>query len=520
MSVYTHRRGSIFWALTLIAVGALFLYHNFDPDIRPWQVIAKFWPVLIIFWGTSKLLDYFHARAHPETPVGPLFSGGEVVLLILILLLGSLISHIVLRPWQQWPEAMGINVDNDEFARLFLNSYTFTQNVSHPSKPQPHVLVVNRRGDVEVRASDQTTLDAIVKESVRADDEEAAKKIADQLKFELTEEAGQYVFKSNVDSLPQGGRNVRLDISLRVPKAATTEITAERGDVSVEGLQGDQTLTTRRGDVRISGAEGLVRVHKSRGSTMVRDIKGSVEVDGRGDDVDVGGVTGSVTVSGDFTGAIQFRDIAQTLRYTSSRTDLSAQRLSGRLYMEMGSLDARGVDGPFELTTRQKDINIDGFAHSLKITNTNGEIRLRASAPPRQAITVDTQRGDIDLTLPEGSNFQMDASSQHGDVDSDFSGSELKIVKEGHSPSITGSYGKGGPMIRLATSYGTVHVTRQGAEPPEPKAPASPKAPEKKQQTHHVAPITPMHGPLVANHLAVLVRAHVNHLLSLVRDAR
>jgi LiaI-LiaF-like transmembrane region len=57
MNGYTHRRGSIFWALTLIAVGSLFLYHNFDPSIRPWHLIAKFWPVLIIFWGLSKLID-------------------------------------------------------------------------------------------------------------------------------------------------------------------------------------------------------------------------------------------------------------------------------------------------------------------------------------------------------------------------------------------------------------------------------------------------------------------------------
>ena len=79
MSAYTHRRGSIFWALTLIAVGGLFLYHNFNPAIHPWQIIAKFWPVLIIFWGLSKLMDYVHARSHPETAAPPLFSGSEVV---------------------------------------------------------------------------------------------------------------------------------------------------------------------------------------------------------------------------------------------------------------------------------------------------------------------------------------------------------------------------------------------------------------------------------------------------------
>ena len=196
MSAYTHRRGSIFWALSLIAVGGLFLYHNFSPDFRPWEIIAKWWPVLIIFWGLSKLIDYLHAQAHPESAPPSLFSGSEVVLLVLILLLGTMISHIVLHPWREWPGAVGINVDDDDWANLFTNSYTYTQTVSKEVKPQPHVIVVNRRGDVEVHASDQKTLDAVIKETVRADNEGAAKKAADQIKFDISEEAGQYIFKT------------------------------------------------------------------------------------------------------------------------------------------------------------------------------------------------------------------------------------------------------------------------------------------------------------------------------------
>ena len=79
MSVYIYRRGSIFWALTLIAVGVIFLWQNFDPSIHPWQMIAKFWPILIIFWGISKLIDYLRAQAHPET-APPLFSGKPATL--------------------------------------------------------------------------------------------------------------------------------------------------------------------------------------------------------------------------------------------------------------------------------------------------------------------------------------------------------------------------------------------------------------------------------------------------------
>jgi DUF4097 and DUF4098 domain-containing protein YvlB len=519
MNAYAHRRGSIFWALTLIAVGGLFLYHNFDPSIHPWQFIAKFWPVLIIFWGLSKLIDYIHAQSHPEAVAPPLFSGSEVVLLILILMLGTLVSRIVLHPWHDWPGAMGINVDDDDFANLFMNSYTYSQTVSQAAKPQPHLMIINRRGDVEVHASDQTTIDAVVKETVRADNESDAKKAADQLKFSIAEEAGQYVFKSNVDSLPSSGRNVRLDITLRVPKGTSSEITAERGDISLDALTGDQMLTAKHGDVRVAGVEGLVKVNQSHGDTQVHDIKGNVEVDGRGGDVDVGGISGTATVSGDFSGAVQFRDVAQSLRFTSSRTDLTTQRLSGRLYMEMGSLDGRGVDGPFDLTTRQKDINLDGFAHSLKISDANGEIRLRASSPPKQPIDVTSERGGIELTLPEGSNFEIQANSSHGEVDSDFSGPGLKIVKEGDTPAITGTYGKGGPMIRLTTSYGTIRLARQGPHPPSgPNAPPAPPVPGSKQTLDRPRHHQP-HGKLVAKRQAEGGRPDLLYLLPILMDS-
>src|SRR5919108_4358822 len=119
MSVYVHRRGSIFWALTLITIGVLFLYQNFNPAVHPWQLIGKFWPILIIFWGLSKLMDYMQVRAHPETAPPSLFTGSEVILLLLILLLGTLISKIALRPWQQWPTLIGIDVKDEDWANMF-----------------------------------------------------------------------------------------------------------------------------------------------------------------------------------------------------------------------------------------------------------------------------------------------------------------------------------------------------------------------------------------------------------------
>ncbi len=522
MSVSGYRRGSIFWALTLIAVGGLFLYHNFNPELRPWHLIAKYWPVMIIFWGLSKLMDYLQASQNPEGPSQRLFSAGEVVFLFFVLAFGSLISRMVLNPVHEWPRAFGIDIDAD----FLLNNYSYPETISLPAKPEIRLLVEDQGGDVEIHAGDQPAIEAVVKREIKAENEAAAKKINGALKVEIVEQAGAYVVRSNRASLPGEGRGVRMDLVLRVPKSTSADVTSRRGEVSIDGLKGEQTVTARRGDVRIAHVEGLVRIHKSGGSASARDIQGNVEVDGRGSDVEAAGVSGIVTVNGEFTGSIEFSGVGQTLRFTSSRTNMTAQKLSGRLSLERGSLDARGVDGPFEVSTRQKDVTLAEFKHSVKVSTTNGSVRLDTSTPPTQPVEVETRKGEIELALPAKSNFRIDASSRHGEVESDFSAPGLKVNQEGDSPSITGSVGQGGPSIRLTNSYGTIHLQHWGKRPsevegfgyptppkPPPPLPAPPRPPALSAKPAPASPRAPA-PPSTADEkwsVAEVLRYHIRH---------
>ena len=473
MSNYRHHRGSIFWALTLIGIGVLFLYQNFNPAVRPWHLIAKYWPVLIIFWGISKLIDYIYARRHPEAAPRSLFSGGEVVLLIILLIIGTILSKTLLRPWGEWPSVMGLN--DQQFAELFFNSYTFTQKVSQDVQGSPQILVVNRRGNVNIQGSDQQSIGAVIQETIWAENESAARKIADRLKFHFVQTGGQYQLTSNQDSLPQGGQTLRLDMILHVPQTTAAEVTDDMGDVSVSDLKGNQTLTTRRGDVHAKNIEGVLRIHKSRGATSVHKVDGSVELEGRGGDITVRDVTGSVTVEGDFSGDARFENIAQTLRYSSSRTSLNVQKLTGNLSMAMGNLAANGVDGPFDLATRDKDIRIENFKYSVRIVNRNGDVRLQMATPPTHAIEVTSKRGDVTLSLPGTSNFVLNALSNNGEVSCDFPG--LSVSKLPGKRSINGVYGKGGPAINLLSSYGTIRVLRS--------APGGSPSPASTASSHH-----------------------------------
>jgi hypothetical protein len=108
---------------------------------------------------------------------------------------------------------------------------------------------------------------------------------------------------------------------------------------------------------------------------------------------------------------------------------------------------------------------------------------------------VESKNGAVELTLPPSSNFQIEASSRHGEVECDFSGPGLKAVKEGDTPSVSGSFGKGGPTIRINTDYGAIRILRTGSHPAAPPIPPEPPEPAGKARTtwnhpqHPYAPV-------------------------------
>ena len=68
--------------------------------------------------------------------------------------------------------------------------------------------------------------------------------------------------------------------------------------------------------------------------------------------------------------------------------------------------------------------------------------------------------GEIDLTLPSNSNFQVAASSRSGEVQSDFEDASLKLANESDTGRLNGNVGSHGPRITLTTSYGTIYLRK------------------------------------------------------------
>ena len=451
----TYRRGSVFGALLLIAIGSLFLYANLNPEFSAWPVVAKYWPVVIIFWGLGKLVDYLLLRGTPQAAAATRISGGDIVGLIFLIILGTAFTKGVEHGFRGGPIVIG----DEDIGCLFGNQYEFTEELQQELPPSTTLTLNNLRGDVTVTAAAGNQFHLLGTKTVCAASEAEARKRADRVVPVLEGSGQDYNFHWDTEAGVTDLVSVNLEV--QVPHSTNLKLSGRRGDYSISGIQGEVSLELERGDATLNSIDGAVRLQIRRGSVNVADVRGNVEVEGRGDEVVIRNTTGAATLVGEFYGPIQLAHIAGPASFRSRRTNLSAARIDDQLTVDSGLLTLRGVPGDATLLTRDKEIEFEEVGGQIRIENRNGRVVIRSSKPPTSPIEVQNERGTIELVLPDGSGFQISASARNGEIETDFEG--LKVEEEhGGDHSLTGTAGTGRASIRLSTSHGTIYIRRRG----------------------------------------------------------
>lgn len=66
------RKEPLIWGLVLIIIGLVFILENMG--CNAWDLVWRFWPVILIVWGAVKLIDGIkRSRENTETPRPPDF---------------------------------------------------------------------------------------------------------------------------------------------------------------------------------------------------------------------------------------------------------------------------------------------------------------------------------------------------------------------------------------------------------------------------------------------------------------
>ena len=121
-----------------------------------------------------------------------------------------------------------------------------------------------------------------------------------------------------------------------------------------------------------------------------------------------------------------------------------------------GNIDARGIDTPASIRSVDGSIDFEGVAPE-NMTTVDGSITAKISGSDwSHAMAVRTVDGDIELTLPAGSNARISGHTVDGQIDSDF---PMTVTGKWGPQSFHGDIGSGrGPALELSTVDGSIRL--------------------------------------------------------------
>jgi hypothetical protein len=227
--------------------------------------------------------------------------------------------------------------------------------------------------------------------------------------------------------------------------------------------------------VTATDVTGRAEVETSFGGVRLERIGGDARVK-----VEHGHVTAS-DVSGGFTGETSYDGVE--LRRVKGPVELQVRH---------GGVEAKGLEGGARVRASGSDVTLDGFAGAVDVEVERGSARLAPGAPIQADVLASATHGGVELEVPDGSAFELEAESRRGQVDADVSGlSAQRDEERRHGQRVQGQRGAGGPQVRLtadgdvsldarparAVSDGSIEKPRaNAAEAPAIPATPSPKA--------------------------------------------
>ncbi len=457
------RRTSVVAPLLLIAIGALFLARNLYPNLPLLDYLARYWPFLLIVWGTLRLAEVlvWSATDQPLPRAG--VSSGEWVLVVFLCIFGLSI-HAVRGFNTWWPRNVTIGGLD-----MFGESYDFPLAGQKQTGKTPHVTIEAFRGNARITGADTDTVKVTGHRSIRSMDQHGADAANQSMAFEVTGDNNSVTIQNNQDRLSGNSVRVSADMEITVPKGASIEAHGRYGDFDISAVDGSVEVVSDNAGVRLQDIGGDARVDLNR-SDIVRavNVKGLVDVKGHGSDIDLQNIAGPVTVSGTYSGVIQFRNLQKPLRFTGQSTEINIEKLPGNVRMALGDFSAQNLVGPVHLSTHARDVEISDFTNALEVSVDRGDIELRPGTVPLARIDAQTRSGDITLSLPPQAKFDLTASTSRGDATNDF-GSPIREDNQGRGAELRGMI-PGGPVVSAHTDHGQM-VVRKASPEDKPLAP-------------------------------------------------
>lgn len=457
------KRGSFIAPLLLILIGGVFLARNIWPEWPILETLFTWWPVVLIAWGVIRALEILvaHFGGNPLPQKG--LSTGEWWLAILIVIMGAGV-------WS------GQKLAQEGFGRFQVGGMeVFGESYDYPVEAKslkagktPRVTIDIGRGSARVIGADTEEVKITARKTIRAMSRKAADEADKETPISATAMDETVVVRAEGDQT----NNIRVsfDVEITVPKGASITCRGKNLDVDLSDINGRVDVDSDRSGVRVQNMGGKV-VIDTRSSDLIKaiDLRGDLELKGRGRDIDLENISGQVTISGGYSGETTMRNIASPVRFESSVTEIRIGKIPGNLNQSLSVLTGEGLVGPVFVRAKNKDVHFTDVTGEVTVDVDRGDINLIQTRPQSSKVDARSRVGDIEVALPESSRFALDAETERGEVINDF-GARLKEESKGRGGKLTAE-AAGVPVVKLRTERGSLTVRKSLPLPPAPPAP-------------------------------------------------
>ena len=466
---------SIAGPVVLILLGVLFLlgtmgvleFHHLG------LLFARYWPALLILWGVIRLIEYEQAKRYGQPARG--IGVGGIFLMLFLIVAGLIATQASRVNWKGLGEHIQLG-DDEGFDEIFGGStFDYNGDLSGDWPATANTLFVyDDRGTISINASDDKKVRVAWRKKVHAENQQDADQYNRKTDVTIEPMSGKgFTIKANTQGA--GDHGVSTDLDIYVPRGTELNVTSRRGDVNVIGMSGGAQINHQRGEVNISDMTGSVMLTIERSAARLERIKGDVTIQGRANEVDIENIDGAAHLNGEFMESVRLVRISKTVSFHSSRTDMEFARLDGRLDLDSGDLRADSLTGPMRLTTRSKDIALEGLSGDLRLEDSNGSVNVAMQKPGN--VQIDNRKGDVQITVPPNTALKVEARTREGDIESDFN--EIKVDNNGRQSSASGSIGANGPHVAINCDRGTIEIRKGTVAVAAPAPPVPPAAPGK-----------------------------------------
>jgi DUF4097 and DUF4098 domain-containing protein YvlB len=367
--------------------------------------------------------------------------------------------------------------------------------------------VIDDSGSVTITGADVATVQLKVVKTAYDSSQARADQEVKSIKYTVEQTGDKIILKYELpDSMNFNNKVNTVDFFVTVPTATSVDIDSNFGEVSVTDITGNAVIVNDFGNVTVEKLEGALSVSNNSGEVTATSITadsqdidlqsdfGSIRLrNASGKDVTLDSNSGNVTLqevqaTGDINTNTDFGNTSfengsgdsVTLETNSGSVSLVKVRVrqeikvqddfgeieldqvsasSYDLHTNSGSITVSGVEGKLKAYTDFGSIKIEK-AHdvTLDLKTNSGSVEFSGSLGAGPHI-VQSEFGEIILTLPADAKLDVDLSTDFGHINSDL---PITVTLNGTSNSdgdqIVGSINGGGDQFTAQTNSGSVTI--------------------------------------------------------------